>query len=214
MQTRRVMKSLYLLAVCGACSSAELVTPEAPSSVRERLAQGPVVLEVSPVASAGVVTAARRVSGGWKPGDAELVIEQGELVASADAHGTVTLEGFAIDVGPIEIPDSVLGYDVALTDVRLELEEAVISDATWDGENDATGDLELPLVLTWSLTNHGETSPLGSPELPRLPASLHLTGSGSTVDAILRIEAPGDLWSWANLVKFQDLAVTISASSD
>lgn len=214
MQTRRVMRSLYLLAVCGACSSAELVVPEPPASVRERLVQGPVVLEVSPVASAGVVTAARRVSGGWMPGTADLVIEQGELVASADAAGTVTLEGFSIDVGPIAIPDSVLGYEVALTDIRLELEEPVISDAAWDGDNDGTGALELPLVLTWSLTNHGETSPLGSPELPRLPAELHLTGTGTSVDAVLRIEAPGDLWSWANLVKFQDLAVTLSAHAD
>jgi len=206
----RAVTSLLLL--CSACS-AEIVTPDPspPESVRERLELGETQLLISSAESAGAITARRRTGDGWSAGFVELEVQTGEVVASADGEGVITLERLAIDLGPIEIPPSVLGYEAQLTNVKLEIAGPARVATTWSGDDESRGMVELELELSWSLSHHGSTLPLGSPELPLVPVELVLTGDGSVVHAELRLRSPGELWSWADLLKLEELTLILSA---
>jgi hypothetical protein len=206
------LSSLALISA-SACS-AEVAGPDSPpASVRERLERDETSFAISSTDSAGAITALRHTGDGWQAGLADLEINAGEVAATAETSGAITLERLALEIGPIEIPETVLGYDVQLTDVHLELATPVRIAATWNGDNESRGTAELDLELTWSLTNHGSTSPLGAPDLPPVPVELVLTGDGAVVHAELRVQAPGELWSWADLVKLEDLTLIISAST-
>ncbi|MBA2543364.1 MAG: hypothetical protein H0V17_27230, partial [Deltaproteobacteria bacterium] len=121
--------------------------------MRERLALAPTLFEVATADSAGVVTAARKSDGAWVPGLADLRIDAGELVVSADAGGALSLDELRLDVGPISIPESVLGYPLELTDIHLSLIDAVEVDTTWSGDDEARGTASIDLLLEWSLSN-------------------------------------------------------------
>jgi hypothetical protein len=209
------MRALTLLALAStAACSADVANPGSPpGSVRERLERDETAFAISPAESAGAITALRHTGDGWQAGLADLVLTDGEVAVTAETSGTITLERLALDLGPIEIPETVLGYDVQLTDVHLELAGPVRIDTTWNGDNASRGTAELELELTWSLTNHGSTSPLGAPELPPVPVELVLTGDGAVVHAELRVQASGELWTWADLVRLEDLTLIVSAST-
>jgi hypothetical protein len=202
----RLFSFLFVLTGCGA----EVLSSEPPASVRERLERSPASFAVDAAASAGAITAERNRSDGWSAGLVELAIERGDFVVAVDADG-VSLDELALEIGPIEVPDSVLGYSVQLTDIRITLAEPVRVDATWAGDDDARGDAALPIVLAWSLVNHGTKAPLGAPDLPAVPAELVLAGNGTAVTAELRVSAPGELWSWADLIRLEDLTLIITA---
>ena len=199
------------LVLCSACSADRAVS-DPPTSVRERLERGETSLAILPAESAGAVAAARRVAGQWNVGLADLAIRDGAVGLSAEPSGAITLERLAIALDPIAIPDSLLGYDVQLTDVELALADPVRFATAWDGDDDGHGDAAVALELSWSLTNHGSTSPLGAPELPPVPIALDVTGNGSLIRAELRVLAPGELWSWADLVRLEDLSLILSAT--
>jgi hypothetical protein len=203
---------LSVLVVVGAACSAEIDRIE-PTSVRDRLEQQPTSLVVSAAASGGVIAAERRASGGWTTGLAELDVEAGAIVVSAPDAATIELASLTLALGPIEIPETVLGYGLQLTDIVLELAEPARVPIVWEHADEAHGRAALPLVLTWSLTNHGDTSPLGSPDLPGVPAELVLFGDARVVHAELRLGAPGELWRWANLVRLADLTLVVIASN-
>ncbi len=196
-----------LLTACGT----EVVEP-LPTSVRERLETGPTLLEVSASDSAGAITASRKTSEGWVPGLADLRIDGGGIELSGDGD-VVTLEDFHLDVGPIAVPETVLGYPLALTDIRLSLSAPVKMIGMWSGDNDAHGNAAIDLVLEWSLQNHDVTSPLGSPDLPPVPVELAVSGTGSHVHAELRVSAPGELWKWANVFRLEDLSLVITSDT-
>ncbi|MEO8705995.1 MAG: hypothetical protein ABI867_38555 [Kofleriaceae bacterium] len=183
-----------------------------PASVRERFERGETLAIEAP-ASAGAITAQRRANGGWEAGLVDLAIERGELIVSADGEGAISLDHLAIGVGPIAIPEDVLGYGVQLVDVEVSLVRPVRMVTEWDGDDESTAHADLELALTWSLENHGSTSPLGSPMLPPLPVELAITGSAEHVHAELRVRAPGELWSWADLIKLEDLTLIVVAST-
>jgi hypothetical protein len=202
----RLLSFLFVVTGCGA----EVLPIEGPASVRERLDRGPASFVVDGAASAGAITAERNRADGWSAGLVELAIERGDFVVAVDPHGLEIAE-LALEVGPIEVPDTVLGYSVQLTDIRITLAEPVRVDAAWSSDDDARGDTELPIVLAWSLVNHGTKAPLGAPDLPAVPAELVLAGNGSGVTAELRVNAPGELWSWADLIRLQDLTLILTA---
>jgi len=200
------MRALALLPLLTACS-ADLGAPP-PASARAYLEAGADV-DVSATDSAGTVGAAHHTPDGWSSGLSNLTIDAGSIALSTNADGTLELDDVALDLGSIEIPESVLGYEVELTDVHIGLKAPVVMVPQWNGDNEAHGNAELELAITWSLTNHGTTSPLGSPELPRLPVALDITGSGAGVHVEMRVTAPGTLWTWANLLELQDLTLIV-----
>lgn len=169
------------------------------------------MLLVDSATSAGAVTAERRLSDGWSAGLVDLAIGDGDVVVTLDG-GDLVLEDLELAIGPIDVPESVLGYGVQLTDITITLAEPTRIVTRWTGDDDAQGDVELELALQWSLTNHGTTSPLGAPDLPKVPATLALSGNGERVHAELRVHAPGELWSWADLLRLADLTLVLAAN--
>lgn len=203
----------FLLSTLSACSAEVAAPSDPPASVRDRLEREATSLAVVAADSAGAITAQRRANGGWSAGLVDLRIEGGELIASADGEGAITVEQLAVALGPIDIPESVLGYGAQLTDVEVSLVAPTRLVTTWEGDDAGTAHADLDLALAWSLVNHGSTSPLGSPDLPPVPVELVVTGNGDFVHAELRVRAPGELWSWADLIKLEDLTLIVAAAT-
>ncbi len=188
-------------------------TDSSPDSVRERLMSDETDLVIATEESTGSISAQRRGAGGWVAGLVDLSVERGELVVTADARGSITIERLAVDLGPIRIPESVLGYEAELTGVHLEAERPAGVVTTWTGDDQALATAEVALELTWSLTIDGKTSPLGAPKLPPVPLEIELTGDGPVVHAEVRALSAGMFWSWADLVKLEDLSLVLTAAT-
>lgn len=200
---------LCFLALAACASSSD----GSPDSVRAWLTSSGTDLVISTEESTGSITAQRRGAGGWVSGVVDLTVERGELVATADARGAITIEHLAIDLGPIRIPASVLGYEAELTAVHLEAARPAGVVTAWTGDDVARATAKVALELTWSLTIDGKTSPLGAPKLPPVPIELVLTGDGAAVHAEVRARAAGRFWSWADLVKLEDLSLVLAAAT-
>lgn len=217
MLARRVMRSLsfalfasFSLVACAASNP-----PEGPSSdatVRERLAT-PTKMLVTVGASTGTLTASRYTHDGWQDGSLAIAIANGELDAHAAADGTLSFDGFTINVDKIEIPESVFGKAAELQDIRLVLSGAPTVTTTWVDDNDALATAKVALDLSWSLSVDGAVAPLGTQHLGPLPFDLALTGSGDQVDAKIALHASGDLWTWASLLKLTELDLDLSATT-
>ncbi len=205
---------LFLLLVTSACNT-DVSAPTAapPASVRERL-EDLTRLQVDAARSGGAITAERHVSGGeWMGGLVDLQIENGELLISSDAPGALTVDGMQITFKPLQIPAGVFGgKDAQLTHVRIDLKNELRAPARWVGDDEVHVDANLDITLSWELTLDGSPAPLGSPKLPLVPVEVVLTGNGEHVSAELRAHAPGELWSWAGLVKLSELQLILSAS--
>jgi hypothetical protein len=204
--------SLSLFALLGACG-ASTSDPHADATVRSRLQAGETVLAISTADSTGTVSAARKSDGAWVPGLTDLRIDAGEVALSANADGTINVESIALDIGPIALPEELLGYPVELTDIHIGLVAPAKVLVTWESDDQAHGSASLDLLLKWSLKNHGTTSPLGSPDFPPVPVELSVVGDGSAVHAELRVSAPGELWKWGNLMKLEDLNLSLSGDT-
>lgn len=183
-----------------------------PDSVRERLESDATELVVT-ADSTGSITAQRRGGDGWISGSVDLTVRAGEILASADANGKLELQRLSVDLGPIEIPKSVLGYAAQLTDVHLESKRPVVVATSWSGDDEARATVPVELSLSWSLTIDGKTSPLGAPNLPPVPVELVLTGDGADIRAEAHAVAPGTFWTWADLVKLENLSLTLAATT-
>ena len=149
----------------------------------------------------------------WVAGVTDLRIDAGELALTADRDGVVTVESLALDIGPLVLPEELLGYSVELTGIHLGLVEPAKVRVQWDSDDEAHGSASLDLLLKWSLTNHDTTSPLGSPNLPLVPVELSVVGDGAAVHAEIRVSAPGELYRWASLLKLEDLNLTLSSDT-
>jgi hypothetical protein len=206
-----------LFLVCFAACSTDVVESSAPppASVRARLVEDTMTrLILSAEDSAGTITVQRKISGGWETGLADLAVDFGEVVASADpVTGEVTIEKLSIALEPIEIPASVFNREASLSHVRAELETPAIVKTTWTDDNTAHLTAMLDLAFSWSLTVEGNTSGLGAPDLPPLALEIEVTGNGSVVRAHVDAGAGGELWSWAGLLKLEDLALTLAAQT-
>lgn len=206
---------MLLLLVSAACNPEVRDTAEPPpASMREQLIAGDTRLLLSAADSAGTITAQRKLAGGaWEAGVVDLKVDNGELVASADARGTVTIERFAVGLAPIVIPPEVFGREAALSNVRAELAAPAEVTTTWVDDDQARVTATLDLAFSWALTVDGSTAQLGSPDLPPVTLDVELAGDGSFVHADVRAVAFGELWSWAGLVKLEDLNLVIVAAT-
>lgn len=205
-----------VLLLCAACNPEVDGSADQPppASVRERLEAGETRLLLSAADSAGTITARRKVAGGaWAVGLADLAVDHGELVTSADATGAITLDRLAITFAPIAIPPGVFGGDAAFTNVRAVLAKPATGTTAWVDDDEAHATVTLELDVSWALTIGGGTIQLGSPRLPPVTLAVDLTGTGAFVHADIRATALGELWSWADLVKLEDLQLILGADT-
>jgi hypothetical protein len=163
--------------------------------------------------SQGAITAQRWSSTGWMQGRIDLTITNGDLVASADARGRVIVTAFDLGFATIDIPSSVIGTAAELTNVRLHLDAAPPAPTTWADDDDASATTAFDVTLTWSLMVNGSATVLGPQKLTNLPGKLVLGTDGVTVDGTLDVEAAGDVWTWADLVKLSDLSLSLTAET-
>jgi hypothetical protein len=203
----RALVSLSVLLV--ACASTD---PTEPASMRDRLA-AETHLYVAASDSAGAVTAQLRTATGWDDGVVDLKLASGELVTRAAPGGAIALTAVQLELQTIAIPATLTGHEAALTRPRLQLTAPATAATAWTGDDTAEVDVALALQLSWSLTIDGVGIQVGAPALPPLPVKLQLTGDGARVTADLRIQAAGELWSWANLVKLSDLELVLDAGT-
>jgi hypothetical protein len=181
--------------------------------VRDQLESSEAALSIATTDSGGSIKAERRTSDGWVAGMVSLSVKSGELVARAGAHGAIEIERLAVDLGPIAIPRTVLGYEAQLTDVHVEAIRPPGVVTTWTGDDAARATAAVDLQLSWSLTIDGKKSPLGAPQLPPVGLELELTGEGGDLHAEVRASSTGMFWSWADLVKLEDLTLVLGAAS-
>ena len=83
----------------------------------------------------------------------------------------------------------------------------------WTSENEAHLTAMLDLTLSWELSLNGSPTRLGSPALPPIPVEIVLTGDGSHVAAEIRAHAPGELWTWAGLIRLGELELVLGADA-
>ena len=197
------------------CGAEGAPSDNPPASVRERLESEPTRLLMSSADSAGTITASLRDHEGWRAGLVDLAVTDGEFVVSADSAGAITVERFGVGLAPIAIPESVFGHAAELRDVRVAIAgPTTVSAPTWTANDDAaSATASFELTLSWKLAVDGSTIPLGSPSLPPVPVDFALSGDGNVVQGELRIHQAGELWSWADVVKLEDLSLVLSAST-
>lgn len=205
------MRAALLLTFVLGCNSEPSTGNPEPMSLQQRLAT-PTRLMVSQT-SHGAVTAQRWSSSGWMQGRIDLTITDGDLVASADGQGNVVVSAFDLGVGTIEIPASVVGTSAELTNVRLHLDAAPPAPTTWADDDHASATTAFDVTLTWALMVNGSATMLGPQKLMDLPGKLVLGTDGVTVDGTLDVEAAGDVWSWADIVKLSDLSLSLGAET-
>jgi len=181
-------------------------------SLRERLADETHLFVIAND-SAGAITAQRKTKAGWAQQRVELTIIGGELVTTAGDADSLTLAALELGFHPIMIPSTVLGHDAQLTNLHLRLPGPAHVMLTWNGDDEAQATTSLDLALSWTLAIEGTRLPLGAPRLPPLPVALQLTSDGVLVTAELRVHAPGELWSWADVVKLSDLELVLRAQT-
>ncbi len=205
-------RALGLLVLVSACSTELADPPPAPpATVRERL-ETPTRLLVTAPESGGSITAERKVGTGWSAGMVELGIENGELIVSSTSGDTLTVDGFQVMFKPLDIPEGVFGDSRAqLSDVRLDLMAEATTPAEWTSSNEVHLTALLDITLSWKLSFGGAPAPLGSPELPKVPVEIVLTGDGDKISAEVRATAPGELWTWAGLVRLSELSLVLGA---
>lgn len=206
------MRAALLLLVLPACTLA----PEAPDpalrSLRDQLAHEAHLLVIASD-STGAITARRRTKAGWAQQRVELTVTSGELVTAPGRADRLTLAALELGFAPVLIPSTVLGHDAQLTNLHLRLPGPATVLPTWSGDDEAQVTTTLDLALSWTLAIEGKQLPLGEPKLPPLPVVLQLTGDGARVTAELGVHAPGELWSWADVVKLSDLELVLRAQT-
>jgi hypothetical protein len=185
-----------------------------PDSVRDRLESETTELAITTADSTGSITAQRRTGDGWVAGAVDLTVQSGQLVATADSHGSILIQHLEVALGPIEIPKSVLGYEAQLTNIHLQASKPAGVVTTWTGDDEAHATAQVELELSWSLTIDGKTSPLGAPKVPAVPIEFVFTGDVTAVRVAAHALSTGMFWSWADLVKLEDLKLSLNAATD
>lgn len=202
-----------LFLILAACNPELASRPDAsPASVRERL-DDQTRLIVKPLISTGAIVAERYARQGWETHLVELTVDTGDLVVHASGDA-ITLGQIGVRFRPLEIPSAVFGgHSAQLEHLHIELLDPVTATALWTDDNAVTFSAMLELGLSWSLVIDGAHAPLGSPRLPRVPVDVTLTGNGNHIEADLRAQLTGELWSWAGLIRLANLELMVSAET-
>jgi hypothetical protein len=205
----RIALAFALLA--SACVSPSPTDTESFDSVRDRLESKPARLFVGGADSSGQISARRWTNAGWVAGDTTVVVDSGELKASVDKSGRLTLSSFEVGIMPIDIPEEVFKKPAQLTDVKLKLTASASGVTTWTSDDAATATLTLDLDFAWTIKVDGNKTPLGSQHLPPVPVDITLSGDGEVIDASIGVHAAGELWDWAGLLQMTALEMSLSA---
>jgi hypothetical protein len=205
--------TLALVVFATACTSASPSGTKTYDSVRERLADSPTRLYVGTEASTGEITARRWTEGGWIEGNSPITIENGEVVASVDDAGKLTVSKLEVAIAPLDIPEEVFKKPAQLSDVRVKLAKPVTGMAQWSGDDDATATLTLSFDLYWAISINGGKTPLGTQHLPPITVDVMFTGAGDHVDASIALDAMGELWNWAGLIELTRLQLSLAAGT-
>jgi hypothetical protein len=206
------MRRALLLLVLVACTTpAPSAPPDAPASAHARLSSAPARLWIPPRELAGAITAERRDRDAWSGATVDLAIARGELVLAADGDD-VLVDDLELVLAPLALPDGLFDAHAELTELRVELAAPARASARWTDDDDAaTFTAALALSLHWTLALDGSTVPLGAPQLPPIPVDVAVHGDGAAMEAELRLHAPGELWSWAGLVRLRELQLDVGA---
>lgn len=204
------------LAACTAAGSNTSGEIPAPTSSTLRELQHGVELTVLPGVSTVTLEARWNRGDAWTESSVELGLRGGHIALSADDLGVVQVEDIQIDIGDVLISSDQLASDIHLTDVSVHQTEA-----RWCDVNDWSEDrkscnawLQANLVLDWSLvTEDGSTVPLGAQELVDIPMQIDLSDGKRGLEARLRVDGPGTLWTWANIVEFHTLQLDIGTDT-
>jgi len=198
------------LAACGVASPTAPVDAGPPASLRAQLAE-PIHLAIDPRGSTGQITAQEHAGSDWLPAEVALAIDDGGLeLASRDADELV-LHAFEVDLAPIALP--MLPGDAYLTGVSLRLPAPATLGVTWHDNDDAIAIATLDLELVWSLSANGGTLPLATQPLAAVPFAIALRGAHGTATASIGVDQPGQLWTWADLLALDDLALQLPAAT-
>jgi hypothetical protein len=195
-----------------ACASASQLEPSRLDSVRHRLATR-TELVVAATASSGEVIAQRYVATGWEDHAVTLAIADGALEVALDPDDRLALSGVAVSLRTIALPPSLLGRPAQLQDVRIALDSATTFTPTWRGDDDVIVVGDVRLDLSWTLSIGDGALPLATQHLPPLLLAMRLTGTGAQIDARIGVTGDGQLWSWADVLAFADLQLTLAAAS-
>lgn len=205
----RAAPSILLLSLVACAADREVTDP--PATMRERL-ETATRLEVAATASGAAINAERRTDHGWAARLVDLPLTSGVVVAHADA-GSVTIDQLQLAFAPVTIPATLIGHEAQLSELKLWIAAPAVAPAAWHDDDQVSAKIALPLVLSWQLSVDGLALPLGAPALPPLTVDVELTGSGARVAADVHLEAPGELWSWAGLVRLGDFMLVLGAET-
>lgn len=183
-----------------------------PASVRERL-HSETRMILSTTDSGGTITAARKTDVDWESATVPLVVNNGEVSATTNPSGEITILRFGMGFEPITIPSTVIGKQAELTKLHVQIDSPVDALASWDDDDNVTLRTRMQLTLSWSLTVDGSPVPLGAPTLPLIPVQLKLSGDGVSVSTDGRMLVKGELWNWADIVKLDDLNLVVAADT-
>ncbi len=161
------------------------------------------------------MTARRWSRNGWVGGEVALTVDNGFVVADADATGQLEISSMKLMLAPIDISPDAVGVPARLEHLQLDLEKVPAGAPTkWtDGDNAATASTMLSLQLSWAVTIDGTTSALGPQHLPPIPVDITVAGDRSTVDLTLTLDLPGTVWGWADLIDIRDLRLVVDTAS-
>lgn len=197
--------------VGGGCDSAASVG--APVETAREVLASPTQMAVVP-ASSGVALRAELDRGDHvDAGRVAIAVTRGSLWTRT-AGNQLVIDSLALELAPVDLPADVL-EGARLTDLRLRLPAAVYTrDARWhDDDNGCDATATAALELDWSLELDGKSYPLAPQRIDGIDLAMMIGRDGDAVTLDVGAMGSGTRWSWADLVWFDDLTVTIGATT-
>jgi hypothetical protein len=207
---------LLCAALTGCAESSNVSSGDVPTPSSSTLFQLQSGVELTVLPGVSTVTIDARWNRGneWSDGSVELSLEGGHIALSANDFGVVEVSDIEINIGDVLVSSDQLGSDIQLTDVSVRQTKARDCDINDWSENRQTCSawLQLGLLLDWSLvTDNGSVVPLGAQELVDIPMQIDLSSGPRGLEAQLRVDGEGALWTWANVVELHGLQLDIGA---
>lgn len=211
---RLILSLLTTLSACGPESAAPDAGDTA-ATTRERLIAGPRVLAVLADRAAISLEVHIRRGDGWDAHTVAPALSHGTLSVSAQPDGTIQLGAASLRFDDILVGDKgVPPTGLHLTDVVVQTRAVHECEwVTWAPDGDAcSAGIPAVLHLDWSMVmTDGVVYPLATQELEPMDFWLDLTRDEDGIAGALAVVAPGPLWTWAGLVEFRDLELSVPA---